>query len=425
MKKTSLSITLLTIVVLSLVLISKVGATGSATATISAVQSGSTNVSNWSIGPNPDPKGTTVQVDLYVSGASNVWSLKTDVTWNVSMLNLTSVIEGTFLKKNPTSSTLFVGGDSTTWEVNSTGAGSISGGISDTRLTDTVTTNTVGVLATLTFTVVGYGQANILLSGGILTDGSYATSTPSLNIATITVNNSTLSSGSSPSSAGSIDVFTDKDGIAGLSGGVYGPQSLVNTYGLVTYNNSSVANIEVSFNVQYPNGTLFTLETAATNSTGYANSDFRLPWLDNSDPESLFGNWSITAYAEVAQTLVNDTTTFVYNYIVDTNGIQLPVSIERQTTASINVTIQNMVDSPVWSTVEVTIYDETNVPIGSYLAYNNNATTGNTTVLVPITIPSWAVVGQATVYVDVLTNLPNASATPYCPEKVANFQITQ
>lgn len=421
MRRVGIAITLLAIVTLSLVLVSRVNATGTALGAISAVESGTSNVSSWVVGPDPDsPINSTIYLDLFVSGSSGVWSLKTGINWTSNVINLTSVSEGTFLKKNPTSSTLFVGGSSLTWYIDSAGNGYISGGISDTRLTKTATLNADGVLATLAFNVTGYGVGNVTLSNGVLSDINDATSTPTLNSATITVTDIMPA----PAPVGNIEVFTDRGGVGeNTNSSVYGPQDLVNMYANVSYGDAPVANIEVSFNVFYPNGTLFTLNTAQSNSTGYAYTSCRLPWPDNSNPESLFGNWSITAVAEVSQTTVNATINFVYNYVVNINGIQLPAGIQRQTTATVNVTILSVENSPVWSTVVVTVYDQLEVPIGSYIAYNGNVTTGNTIVSVAITIPSWASVGQATVYVDVLTNLPNASSTPYCPEEVANFQI--
>ena len=105
-----------------------------------------------------------------------------------------------------------------------------------------------------------------------------------------------------------------------------------------------------------------------------------------------------------------------------TNGIQLPTSAPRQSIVKINVTVQNISNKPTWSTLSVTIYDEVNVPICSFITSNNTAV-GNSIVKATVTIPTWAFVGKATVYIDILTNTPSADGVPYCPEKVANFQI--
>jgi hypothetical protein len=314
-----------------------------------------------------------------------------------------------------------VGTSTTLW--NNT-AGTIYGGLacSDATSNTAQTKDTSGILATLTFQVVGYGQASIDLADAVAqSSGSAQFGTTGTQM---TANNATVTVLQPPPSL--IQAFTDRGGTGvNANSGVYGPQDLVKMYALVTYNQASVANQEVSFSVQNPNGTIVDVRVAETNSTGYAFSDYRLPWPDTTDPEVEFGNWSVTATTELSDVTINDTVYFTYNYIVtvvNSNGIQLPTSAERGSTVDINVTIQNIANQPVWSTVSVTIYDAVDTPIGNFLASNSEAN-GTSTVEAQISIPSWAFVGNATVYVDILSNTPTASGVPYCPEKVANFQI--
>jgi len=207
-----------------------------------------------------------------------------------------------------------------------------------------------------------------------------------------------------------IQVFTDK--------GVYGPQELVTMYALVTYDNAPVVDKEVAFAVLFPNGTICSITAESTNETGYATWAFRLPW-PSFDPQSLFGNWSIVASVDVSQVVVTGTVTFTFNYLVNINGIQLPASVQRSQSMSIKVTV--LTDVP--SILSVTICDSQQVPIDFSTSSIASTSGGSVTITLSFTIPSWAYVGTATVYVDVLTNLPTDGGVPLCPEQTANFQI--
>jgi hypothetical protein len=218
-----------------------------------------------------------------------------------------------------------------------------------------------------------------------------------------------------------IDLFTNKGGIGpNVSSDAYGPQELVQMYANVTYNYAPVADKEVAFTVLSPNDTVVAVLTASTNSSGIAYQSYRTPWLDTAN----FGTWTLYASVDVSQVVVTDTLNFTYSYLITVNGITLPASVQRQSTMTVNVTIQSIENSPLWSTATITIYDEENVPIGSFVASNTNETAGTTSVSTTFTIPSWAFVGTATVYVNVLTNSPTAGGVAYCPERTANFQIT-
>ena len=441
-KRVTLSITLVTTVILSILLISTncmilssastqtsstadpAGAT--MTGVISAVESGKTTPSSWSVGPTPDPVGSSVSVDIRIDGATSktIWGWAVNnLNWTPSVLQLTKVTQGNFLTDSG-DNTLMVGTSSTLWD---NALGTISGGLScsDAVSGTAQTEDTSGVLATLTFKVVSYGAASITLSDAVLLSNSTDTHLGGTAGTQVTANNATVTVLQPPASL--IQTFTDHGGTgANANNGVYGPQDLVQMYAKVTYNQASVANQEVSFSVQNPNGTIINVRAAQTNSSGYASSQYRLPWPDTNTPQIEFGNWSITATTNLADLPINDTVYFTYNYIVkvvNTDGIQHPTSAERGSTVDINVTIQNIANAPAWSTVSVTIYDEVNTPIGNFLSSNNEAT-GNSTVEAPIIIPSWAFVGNATVYVDILTNTPSANGVPYCPEEEAYFQIT-
>jgi hypothetical protein len=202
---------------------------------------------------------------------------------------------------------------------------------------------------------------------------------------------------------------------------VYAPQQLVQLYAYVTFNGASEANENVVFTVLSPNGTVISIRTAFTNSTGYASQSYVTPNIGTSN----FGTWTVIASVEVAQVVVTDKITFEYNYLVTVtiNGITLPSSVARGGTMTIKVSIQNTDGITLGSTVAITIYDQNDVPIGSSLSAVSNAASG-ASVSETFTIPTWAYVGEATVYVNILTGNPASGGVPLSPERTANFLIT-
>ena len=205
-----------------------------------------------------------------------------------------------------------------------------------------------------------------------------------------------------------------------LPSGPFAPQDLLQVYAYVTYGGASVANNDVAFTVLSPNGTIVAVESALTNSTGYAYIAYRTPWLDNAPTD--FGIWSIIATVDIAQVIVTDTVTFDYNYLVTINGITLPQSVDRQSPITISVAIQDTDNTTLPITVTFTICDANQVPIDTYIS-NPITITQSTSVTETFTIPSWAFVGTATVYVNVLTTTPGGTSVPYSPEETATFQI--
>lgn len=175
---------------------------------VSAVLSGTEDASNWSFGPTPDPIGTTFSVDFRIDNASGVWGWAMEtVTWNPAILRLTNVQEGNYLKNNH--QTFFIAGylDNAHGDI----AGGIGCAIGDSYANETATS---GLLATLTFTITGYGNANIHIGNVTLTtyipvykngiEMDSVSSHPIVNEATVTVYSSfptfslTTASGTSP-----------------------------------------------------------------------------------------------------------------------------------------------------------------------------------------------------------------------------------
>ena len=158
-----------------------VHAQGATTGTFNVVKSttGGTagQTSSISLPSSPSPIGTTVVFDIYISGANDIWgwSIPT-VTWNPAVVHLTKVKEGPFLGDNAP------GGDPTAMA--GTGSalfdninGLIQGGLAESIQGADQSTDASGVVATMTFTVVGFGSSAITISGGYLIATSTTTNT--------------------------------------------------------------------------------------------------------------------------------------------------------------------------------------------------------------------------------------------------------
>jgi hypothetical protein len=86
------------------------------------------------------------------------------------------------------------------------------------------------------------------------------------------------------------------------------------------------------------------------------------------------------------------------------------------------MTLNNTSYNQVLTRLTITIYDEAQVPIGFYETSTNRAN-GTTIISASIMIPSWAFVGRATIYVDLLDERSNPADVPYSKEQKATFLI--
>lgn len=163
-----------------------VNASSVSSATISAVASGSTSNSSITLGPNPRPIGQTVSIDLRISSGAGIWGwILPAVTWNPQVLNLTGVVEGPYLADNTAgASTLFLGNSKQLWDNTN---GLIVDGLTEVLEATATSSESSGVLATLTFVVTGTGTSQIGIAGGNVRVSS------SDNVGTnITCNNATI-----------------------------------------------------------------------------------------------------------------------------------------------------------------------------------------------------------------------------------------
>ena len=96
-------------------------------------------------------------------------------------------------------------------------------------------------------------------------------------------------------------IHTHRGGVGTGIGGTYGPQELLQIYGLVTLKIRPVANLDVLFSLQNSNGTIIAIGEGLTNQTGIANVGYRLPAPDPNATEIVFGAWTITGSLNLSQ----------------------------------------------------------------------------------------------------------------------------
>lgn len=165
---------------------------------ISAVQSGSTNVSKIIMTSNPI--GKSVKIDIRIDNVTEGfwgWCLPT-ISWNPSEMDLTGVQEGNFLSDKTGATALFIGNSPLLW--NNT-RGEIDGGLAEALSSATTSVDSSGVLATLTFKITNYGNSSVIL-GGAYTIASFNEANPNLNLQTeVPCNNATIAAVDTSSSA--------------------------------------------------------------------------------------------------------------------------------------------------------------------------------------------------------------------------------
>jgi len=245
-----------------------------------------------------------------------------------------------------------------------------------------------------------------------------------------------------------LDVFTDRGGGSpdapeifgkypfpwGWSD-AYGPQEEVCVYAKITYNEEPVEYKPVGFEMIDKTGTSRDFRTAFTNSSGIAKVCFRIPW-EGSHAEDLFGVWTIYGTADIAGTIQTDLVKFKFGYIVSIKSVTVtPFTVYKYPKMPYNITIDIELNNISFEHVDVLLTmvasDNCTVPVGVAVKVAFRVHPGHQVQCVPgvtatwdrITIPPWAFVGSATVYVNVFTDYPSAGGIPYCPEKSAAFSI--
>lgn len=229
-----------------------------------------------------------------------------------------------------------------------------------------------------------------------------------------------------------IDVYTDRGG-EGILGDfpypygwsdAYGPQEMVCVFAKVTYNEEPVEYKPVGFELIDPSGESRDYRVVFTDENGIATYCFRIPW-QGSNAEDYFGNWSIVGTVDIAETIVTDTVMFKFGYILSiVEATVSPFSQYKLNDITIDVTVHNIAFSSYDAFLTIVAYDNCQVPIGKATAYITADPEVDT--VFPgftITIPKWAFVGTAALYVNLFTAPPKAGGVPYCPEYSTTFTI--
>jgi hypothetical protein len=115
----------------------------------------------------------------------------------------------------------------------------------------------------------------------------------------------------------SIDLFTAKT--------LYQPQELVTLYALVTYNEAPVALKDVAFQIEGPQNVFHNVSiwrTSRTNSTGIAETSFRIIWPGENPEAITFGTWFVIATVDLFGEVINDTLTFQVHWIIEITNIE-------------------------------------------------------------------------------------------------------
>ena len=205
------------------------------------------------------------------------------------------------------------------------------------------------------------------------------------------------------------------------------PQSLVYLWANLTYNLFPVASKEVAFEIDEPNGQVYTESSAITDENGVAGVTFRMPWSDNqTNVKSLLGVWKVTATVSVSDVVYTDVMQFEYDYLLQ---IWKVTTDAYQYNLGSTVIITYTYGSYAMQTYSVlfvnTLVDNESFTVGTA---NVSTTVGNATAAfnqfsnqsatVTIQIPQWAHAGLATVYTDCYDKEPTAGGVPVTPEYV-------
>jgi hypothetical protein len=270
----------------------------------------------------------------------------------------------------------------------------------------TVNGQVIGTTQTVTLTGVTAGDKTVALTV------TAAGASPSTNTASVTYH--VLQAAST-----GIDVYTQQGGVGtGVPSGPFGPQQQINASAYVYFNGAPVAQKDVIFAVYKNDGTQYAYEVARTNTNGIATVSFRLPTPDTQLDTVFGGNWTVVATVDISEQQYSDSAKFMFNYLANVNfaGVTAapdPVVRGNNNKVTINADISNITAVDANAIVTITVVDSNNVPIAATTASFSNHVSAQ------LAIPNYAFTGLAKIYVNVLSNKPTLSGTPYCPQNGA------
>ena len=208
-----------------------------------------------------------------------------------------------------------------------------------------------------------------------------------------------------------------------------------------TNNGSPVVGKQVTFDF-YINGNHIDVCNAQTNATGYATVAYNLP----TQYQATFGVVTVKGTINLPEVTLNDTCQFYYGYILNlqnakiTNGAydsnNIGPGFYRNYPGFNIVTVQATVNNTNWNPqpfyLTATIYDNISTPVACQVLSEtapaalpgNTATSSNTqTYTINLNIPTYAVVGPATVYVDIFNGNPAQNGVGFSPEQSTQLYI--
>ena len=235
---------------------------------------------------------------------------------------------------------------------------------------------------------------------------------------------------------GKIDLFTQKEPFSGkglnMPSDAFAPGEIVFLYALVEYNGYPRQNLLVTFSIKSPNGTSFSF-TAITNTSGIASMSFTIPQKCPPHENETFGEWFVRACVVIGDTFLQDTLTFKVGWLVELLGVR---TIDRNMAprdsfgitgdVGLEISLKNIAMTEKKVTLTAVIQDELNVPVNSLAISDIEIQPNEKTVYLytKLSIPKWAVVGKAIVYVSAFTKLPSQNGVAYCPSISTEFFIT-
>lgn len=205
----------------------------------------------------------------------------------------------------------------------------------------------------------------------------------------------------------------------------FAPQDEVILYGEAHWNCQPVENKFVAFEVKDPNNITIDYRVDGTDENGIAMVSFRLA------SNATFGIYTVYGIVEILGINATDILTFRVGWIIeileikttDIHGVEKSI-FSRGEYMYYNISFKNIAFTYRKATFTVVTYDAKDVPILQSTFVDLIVPPGTYVIsLISVQIPSWAFIGDATVYANAFTNLPQLGGTAYCPEISMDFTI--
>ena len=238
----------------------------------------------------------------------------------------------------------------------------------------------------------------------------------------------------SDSTYGTIDLFTQKEPYSGkgsnMPSDAFGPGEIVILYALVDDDGVPLRNLLVTFYVQSPDDTSFSL-TAKTNTSGIATINFTIPQKCVNET-AVFGEWFTCANVMIGTDPYQDELTFTVDWIVKLISVR---TIDENITYRANfgvggdvgleIALRNVAMCLKNAMFAIAVQDELGVIISYCEIHDFDVQPNGKLILLycKLHLPKWARIGQTTVFVSALTAPASQNGVPYCPAISTSFFI--